>query len=396
MSDEDAERRQKVLRKLYQATALCSCFFVVEVAGGLISHSLAVLSDAAHLLADLTSFAVAIAASYLASLPATQQHTFGLKRVESLAALFSMVSLALVSCGLLYAAIQRLLDPPEEAVDGPVMSGIAAIGVCVNVVLAVVLGEDHVHMPGAHDHDHSHSHGHDDHDDHGNDHEEGQPSYSHDNHDNHQNASTHSHEHHDNGSCGHETDKLIRDTFLPPSHCENFDGLDVDEAPPVVRSDQQNVNLRAAYLHVMADLAQSVAVLVAGMVIWVRPDWHVIDPILTLGFCILVLYSTLGVLRSSISVLLEEMPPNISWQEVQDAIAKTPNVTDVHDLHIWSISHGQPALSVHCTSMDPNALSNIHNVCVRFGVVHSTIQIQPSEEPCIPCNEPSCMDSHMI
>ncbi len=54
MSDEDAERRQKVLRKLYQATALCSCFFVVEVAGGLISHSLAVLSDAAHLLADLT------------------------------------------------------------------------------------------------------------------------------------------------------------------------------------------------------------------------------------------------------------------------------------------------------------------------------------------------------
>jgi zinc transporter 2 len=392
MSNEDAARRQNVLRKLYQATALCSCFFVVEVAGGLISHSLAVLSDAAHLLADLTSFAVAIAASYLASLPATQQHTFGLKRVESLAALFSMVSLALLSCGLLYSAIRRLLDPPEEAVDGTIMSGIAAIGVCVNVVLAVVLGEDHVHMPGAHDHDHSHSHGHCDHDQ-----EEGQASHSHDNHDNYQKASPHSHGHHDHGSCGHETDKLIQDTFLPPSHSANFDELHVDEVPPVVRTHQQNVNLRAAYLHVMADLAQSVAVLIAGLIIWVRPDWHVIDPILTLGFCILVLYSTIGVLRSSISVLLEEMPPNISWQQVYDAIAKTPNVTDVHDLHIWSISHGQPALSVHCTSMDPNALSNIHNVCVRFGLVHSTIQIQTPEEPCITCNdEPNCMDSQMI
>jgi zinc transporter 2 len=183
---------------------------------------------------------------------------------------------------------------------------------------------------------------------------------------------------------------------LPPSHRANFDKLCVDEVSPVVRTDQQNVNLRAAYLHAMADLAQSVAVLIAGMIIWVRPDWHVIDPILALGFCVLVVYSTIGVLRSSISVLLEEMPPNILWQQVYDAIAKTPNVTDVHDLHIWSISHGQLALRAHCTSMDPNSLSNIHNVCVRFGGVHSTIQIQTPEEPCITCNdEPNCMDSHM-
>ena len=81
-------------------------------------------------------FSFIVGASYLASLPVTKQHTFGLKRTESLAALFSMVSLALVSIGLAYEAIHRFIDPPEHGVDGAVMSGIAAIGVVVNIILA--------------------------------------------------------------------------------------------------------------------------------------------------------------------------------------------------------------------------------------------------------------------
>jgi zinc transporter 2 len=141
----------------------------------------------------------------------------------------------------------------------------------------------------------------------------------------------------------------------------------------------------------MADLAQSAAVLIAGVVIWFRPDWHAIDPICTLGFSILVLFSTLGVLRSAISVLLEETPPGISWQHVHDAISNTPYVTDVHDLHIWSISHGQPALSVHCTSSDPESLSNINQVCIRFGIADTTIQIQPTAGLCVTCNSLECV-----
>jgi hypothetical protein len=84
---------------------------------------------------------ILVAASHLASLPATVQHTFGLKRSESLAALFSMVSLVIVSFGLAYAAIRRLIDPPETGVDGFTMTIIAGIGVIVNVVLAWVLGK---------------------------------------------------------------------------------------------------------------------------------------------------------------------------------------------------------------------------------------------------------------
>ena len=112
--------------------------------------SLAVLSDAAHLAADLSAFVVAISGSHIASLPASDSHTFGLKRTESLAALFSMVSLAILSIGLAIEALRRMwviLYVGEDIdVDGKLMSSIAFIGVVVNVILAYVLGEDHVHM----------------------------------------------------------------------------------------------------------------------------------------------------------------------------------------------------------------------------------------------------------
>ena len=158
-----------VLRRLHLAAILCCIFLIVEVIGGTISGSLAVLSDAAHLVADLTSFGVAILAGHLAQLPSSDQHTYGLRRTESLAALLSMVSLALVSLGLAYEALRRLFVTHDTQVDGPLMSMIAFIGVLVNVTLAVVLGEHHVHLPGyssscdSHDHassSHSHGHGH--------------------------------------------------------------------------------------------------------------------------------------------------------------------------------------------------------------------------------------------
>lgn len=145
LSDE-AKARQNVMRRLKIATALCIFFFLVEVIGGLLAGSLAVLSDAAHLFSDLASFAVAIVANYLASLPSTAQHTFGLKRTESLAALFSMVSLALVCVWLGGEALRRLYDMvfrPDVAaeiydINGKLMCIIASIGVFVNVALAFV------------------------------------------------------------------------------------------------------------------------------------------------------------------------------------------------------------------------------------------------------------------
>jgi len=418
--DPDVVRREEVLRRLTAASILCASFLVVEVIGGILAGSLAVLSDAAHLFADLASFAVAIAASYLASLPPSDKHTYGLKRSEALAALFSMVSLAIVSIGLAFEAFHRLWPfvrsfysdaqtAESEPVDGKLMTLIASIGVCVNIALAFILGaENHVHLPGA-DHGHSHSHehvdshvaeermeigeghGHNSDSNDGHDHSHGHQSEGH----GHNSGSNHDHDHSHGhqGSHASETDPLCSPD---KKELHVSEVVHIDEIPPPSlphgndhHNEEQNVNLRAAYLHVLGDLAQSVAVVIAGIVIWAKPSYAVVDPICTLLFAFLVFCSTISVIRSSISVLLEEVPPNVSWIKVHDAISSVAGVSNVHDLHIWSISHGEPALSVHVTAEHPeNALVDIHRVCCQNGLNHSTIQVQPSSAPgCLTCGD---------
>jgi zinc transporter 2 len=213
-------------------------------------------------------------------------------------------------------------------------------------------------MPGSNDHDHDGDH------DHGGSHD-------HDDHD-------HNHDVELTEECA-----LVHADELPP--------------PGVVKK-ARNINLHAAYIHVLGDLAQSVAVLIAGCIIWFQPTWQVVDPICTLGFCALVFYSTLGVLRSSISVLLEEVPPHVSWKQIHEDIESVEGVTKVHDLHIWSISHGVPTLSVHChsTSNTQKALEDIYLVCQKHGIVHATIQVQQSDGNCITCdmNNKQCHSIH--
>lgn len=225
------------------------------------------------------------------------------------------------------------LDSMEE-VDGAVMSLIALIGVVVDVALALVLGvENHVHMPGDdHGHDHGHSHAHEDCG--GHDEYEGQDGmwqyhgHSHD----------HDHGHHDDEDPeegdGCSNDDPDFDPLLPPQG-----GCDIQKGGGEVPKSKKNINLHAAYVHVLGDLAQSVAVLVAGLVIWWRPSWRVIDPILSVIFCPIIFYSTIGVIRSSLNILLEGVPSHINLDAVQSSIASVDGVSHVCDLHVWSISH---------------------------------------------------------
>jgi len=374
-ANAEKERRAEVIRKLKTASLLCFTFFLVEVIGGILSGSLAVLSDAAHLCADLSAFIVAISGSHIASLPASDSHTFGLKRTESLAALFSMVSLAILSVGLGCEAIRRMWNilysgGDVTEVDGKLMSTIAFIGVVVNVVLAYVLGEDHVHMVGD-DHGHSHSHNH---------HDEGH-SHCHQQKDEESNTLLSGHDHghgHTNYSGVDEVQHL--DEVLPDSAFDTS-----------AHKKERNVNLHAAYMHVLADLAQSVVVFIAGLIIWWKPTWQLTDPICTLIFSVLVCYSTVGVIRSSLSVLLEEVPPGVQWEEIYNAIAGVEGVSNVHDLHIWSISHGNIILSVHATAENAeDAYCAIKHVCNERNIHHLTIQLQPSTlNDCVTCSEDS-------
>lgn len=338
---DDMTEDMLVQRRLKIATVLCFTFLVVEVVGGYLSKSLAILSDAAHLLADLTAFIIALAASRIASLPATSKSTFGFKRAETLAAFLSMFSLALVSLFLAMEAIYRLwpeVFPSADSerrldVDGKSMSIIATIGVCVNISLAIVLKGNHFHLPS------------------------------------------------DSGGCSHSHDH---------SHDHSSEVPHGEDAPLVhtaSATEEENINLRAAYLHVLGDLAMSVAVLISGIIIWIWPNLQVVDPLCTLFFTMFVFMSTVPVIRSSLSILLNEVPPKVDVVKVFNSISSLPGVYSVHDLHIWSISHGVSALSVHCYADNvTKALVDVQDICSSYGIKHATVQVQPSGLlPCVTC-----------
>ncbi len=138
------------------------------------------------------------------------------------------------------------------------------------------------------------------------------------------------------------------------------------------------INARGALLHVFGDLMGSVAALVAGAVIY-RTGWMPIDPILSLVVALLILRSTLALLKESTGVLLEGVPGHVSYEAVGHALAAIPGVTSVHDLHVWQMSAARVALSAHLMLTDgsawPRVLASAQRMLARdFGIDHVTLQ----------------------
>ncbi len=272
------------------AIALTALVFAAEVAGGLWAHSLALLSDAAHVFTDLTSLALSLAALLIASRPVTKQHTFGWHRAEVFAALLNGVLLLLVAAGLLREAYLRLHHPPHIRVIG--MLAIGAAGLLANAIIALRL------RPHA----------------------------------------------------------------------------------------RRDLNLRSAYLHVLADLAGSVGVVIAAVIILLT-GWRLADPILGLAISLAVLLGSLALLRDTAHILLEGVPRGLDLHAVAQALRSLPGVQDIHDLHIWTICSNLLALSVHLTvgdlsASDRDALIHRANeqLRLRFAIYETTIQTE--RQPC--------------
>jgi cobalt-zinc-cadmium efflux system protein len=146
----------------------------------------------------------------------------------------------------------------------------------------------------------------------------------------------------------------------------------------IVSRSEQTLNVRAALLHVTSDLLGSVAALAAGAVIYFT-EWRPIDPILSLVIGLLILGSTVNLLRETLHVLMEGVPRELHLDEVGQALARMPGVRSVHDLHIWNISSGQVSLSAHL-ELDtleqwPTVLDGARQVLLeRFGIDHVTLQ----------------------
>jgi len=141
----------------------------------------------------------------------------------------------------------------------------------------------------------------------------------------------------------------------------------------------------------LGDLAQSAAVLLIGIIIWVEPSWAILDPLISLAFCVMVFWSTFDVIKTAFNVLMEGVPPGLDWNELCEDLNNLSDVRDVHDLHVWSIGDGKPAASLHATATDPSKVSDAMDSIRRVlsehhNIEHMTIQIQPDGLDCAVCH----------
>jgi cobalt-zinc-cadmium efflux system protein len=261
-------------------------FFAVEVAGGYVSGSLSLLSDAGHMFIDAFSLILALAAIQVARSLPTKERTYGLHRAEIFAAFVNSLLLIGISGLILYKAYSRILTP--RPVDGGIMLVVACIGLVANVVIAYLLH-------GSHD-----------------------------------------------------------------------------------------VNIRGAFLHVVADALSSIAVI--GAAVWIMITGQTIaDPLLSGVIAVMIVISAAGVLRETVMILLQFTPGDVDFDEVIQAMESVPGVAGVHDVHIWSLSSHIYVLDAHVYSCESDVTRlegvkrEIKQRLVRFRIFHTTLEFECEE-----------------
>src|SRR3954470_8581089 len=275
-------------KRLGAALALIVAFMVAEIVAGLLADSLALLSDAAHMLTDAASLALALLAAGLAARPPTGRFTFGLGRAEILSAQVNGAALLVLAGVIAVAAIQRLFSPPD--VHGGFVLAVGLAGAVVNVAAAWALG----------------------------------------------------------------------------------------------RAERRSLNVEGARQHVLTDLYASLAAAAAGAIVLVA-GYDRADGIAALFVSALMLRSGWGLLRESGRVLLEAAPRGMDPQAIGAAMAREPGVVEVHDLHIWEVTSGFPALAAHvivrpgddCHAMRRRLQRMLEE---RFAIGHVTLQVDHATE----------------
>ncbi len=271
-------------RRLAVALALIVAFMVVEVIAGLIAHSLALVSDAGHMLTDAAALGVSLAAVRMAARPAGGALTYGLRRVDVLGAQVNGATLLVGAGVIVYVAVLRLVSPPHVSAWPMVAVGLAGVAVNGSATLA---------LSGA--------------------------------------------------------------------------GRD-------------SLSVEGSFQHMLTDLFAFLATVVAGVVILLT-GFARADAIASLGVAALMLRSAVPLLAAAGRVLLEAAPAGIDPPQIGHAMASEPGVVEVHDLHIWEVSAGFPAVSAHvlvAPETDCHATRRALERVLRerFGLEHSTLQVE--------------------
>lgn len=144
---------------------------------------------------------------------------------------------------------------------------------------------------------------------------------------------------------------------------------------------ERNINVHSAYLHVLGDSIQSLGVMIGGGIIWYKPEWKIIDLVCTLIFSVVVLVTTIRMLRNILEVLMESTPREIDATRLEKGLCLVDGVVAIHELHIWAITVGKVLLACHVT-IKPDAdaqlvLDQVIGYIKReYNISHVTIQIE--------------------
>jgi cobalt-zinc-cadmium efflux system protein len=275
-------------RRLTLALVLILGLMVVEVVAGVLASSLALLSDAAHMLTDAGAIVLALVAARLARRPASGGFTFGFRRAEILSAQVNGATLVALAVVIVWEGVRRLIDPPE--VEGLPVLAVAIVGIAVNLAATRVLAG----------------------------------------------------------------------------------------------SERRSLNIEGAFQHVLTDLFAFIATAIAGAVVLIT-GFSRADGIAALFVAALMLRSGYGLLRDSGRVLLEAAPRSLDPEEIGNVLAAQNHVVEVHDLHVWEVTSGFPAISAHVTvraGCDTQAhrreLADL--LRERFNISHSTLQVETRHE----------------
>jgi cobalt-zinc-cadmium efflux system protein len=256
---------------------------VAEALGGFAAHSLALLADAGHMVADAGALALSLFALRIAQRPATDEKSFGYYRLEILAALFNGALLIALTVWIVVAALGRLRAP--RPIGSGLMLAVAGVALAANLWAVWMLH----------------------------------------------------------------------------------------------RARHENLNARAAYLHILGDTLGSVGAMAAAGIILLT-GWLPADALISMGIAALILVSATRLVSEAVDILLEAAPRHISLPDLRRAMGAVPGVTDVHDLHVWTLSNGIVAMSGHATVPDPaGQQAALEEICRRvrtFGIQHVTVQLE--------------------
>ncbi len=275
-------------RRLYLVLAIAVGYFALELVAGWLTNSLALLSDAIHMLTDIAAICLSLLTLWISARPANQGKTFGYLRAEILGALLNGLFLWLLVAFIWIEAFARLRHP--EHVHGLGVMAVAVVGIVVNSLAAWITAE-----------------------------------------------------------------------------------------APASRG-RRGIAVRAVFVHVISDLIGSIGVLVAGALVYFTGAWQA-DPAVSILIGALVLYSSWGLVREGVDILMESVPEHIDLGRLRDDLLAVEGAEEVHDLHVWCLSSRQFALAAHCVvraDIDQDLVLHQMSEMLRanFNIHHMTVQLE--------------------